>query len=76
MFDYQEKPNASPRLVQYFNKLGHDWEQAGKLREATGYYRKANAISLEVYGSEHRLTKSLSAKVNILLMQQKQKQAG
>lgn len=69
MFEFQEKPEVSPRMVQYFNKMGYEWETLGRYSEASKYYKKAFFVSQEVYGAHHKLTRCLQAKVGQMITQ-------
>ena len=71
MYEFSEKPAATPRLVQYFNKLGYDWEKMGRFREAAVYYKRAETLSTELFGRNHRLTQSLTTKIGGLKTQRK-----
>ncbi len=60
----------SPRLMQYFTKLGEQWENVGALEQAEDYYRKAMKISIRFYGNNHKFTQHLSAKIGGMVMLQ------
>ncbi|OGH00058.1 MAG: hypothetical protein A2600_00095 [Candidatus Lambdaproteobacteria bacterium RIFOXYD1_FULL_56_27] len=61
MFGEKVKPN--PALVTYWVKLGDQWDQMGRVNEATRYYQKALEMSQKVFGPTHQTTKALNARI-------------
>ena len=60
---FAPKMQPSPGLVQYWSKLGDQWNQMGQDKQAYDYYKKAHDMSEEVFGPSHKTTKVLSAQI-------------
>ena len=60
---FEEKVQPSSGLVQYWCKLGDQWTQMGRNKEAARYYQKAFEMSERVYGPRHQTTQNLSARL-------------
>ncbi|MCP4298556.1 MAG: hypothetical protein GY786_23460 [Proteobacteria bacterium] len=70
MDHFKDSPVPSPQLMQYFSKLGDEWESIGAHEQAEDYYRKAMKISKYFYGNKHDFTKGLQEKVGGLTLPQ------
>ncbi len=70
MKQYENKPIPSHQLMKYFTKLGEEWESIGVYEQAEDYYRKAKAISVQLYGNRHSNSQDLSMKIGGTVMQQ------
>lgn len=60
---YGEKVQPSPGLVQYWSKLGDQWTQMGRAKEAAQYYQKAFEMSERVHGPSHKTTQNLGTRL-------------
>jgi len=58
-----KKVQPSPGLIQYWSKLGDQWNSMGRTQEASNYYQKALEMSQKVFGPSHRTTKNLADQV-------------
>ncbi|OGG95384.1 MAG: hypothetical protein A2527_07645 [Candidatus Lambdaproteobacteria bacterium RIFOXYD2_FULL_50_16] len=60
---FAPKMQPSPGLVQYWAKLGDQWNQMGQDKQAYEYYKKAHEMSAQVFGPGHQTTRNLSARL-------------